>query len=69
LTDKPEFIGITDSSEEKVFKVEEGKSILIELPAKANPPDIDYKWTLNGKGNIPGINTSKRIFKYFFASN
>jgi hypothetical protein len=58
-------LGITDNSEEKVFKVEEGKSILIELPAKANPPDIDYKWTLNGKGNIPGFMDSLTNLRLF----
>jgi len=61
--DKPEFSGVKDSSEEKVFKVEEGKSILIELPAKANPPEIEYKWTSPGRGNLPGKKST--MFKIF----
>jgi hypothetical protein len=51
--DKPEFVNVADVSEEKVFTVEEGKSIMIELPAKANPAEIEYKWTSPGRGNIP----------------
>jgi hypothetical protein len=53
FTDKPEFLNVSDISEEKVFTVEEGKSIMINLPAKANPPEIEYKWTSPGRGNIP----------------
>jgi hypothetical protein len=53
LSDKPEFISVPDVTEEKVFTVEEGKSILIDLSAKANPAEIEYKWTSPGKGNIP----------------
>jgi len=51
--DKPEFMGVADVNEEKTFTVEEGKSILIELPAKANPPEIEYKWTSPARGNVP----------------
>ena len=53
ISDKPEFVGIAEGSEEKTFTVEEGKSILIELPAKANPPEIEYKWTSPTRGNVP----------------
>ena len=54
FSDKPEFIDVPDVSVEKVFTVEEGKAIQINLSAKANPPEIEYKWTSPGRGNIPG---------------
>lgn len=53
--DKPEFLGVPDINEEKTFTVEEGKTILIELPAKGNPPEIEYKWTSPGRGNLPEV--------------
>lgn len=35
--------------------MEEGKSLLVDLSAKANPPAIDYKWTDPDRGNIPSV--------------
>ena len=38
-----------------MFSVEEGKSLVINLSATANPTPIDYKWTRSGGINIPDI--------------
>lgn len=34
----------------KVFSVNEGGNLIINLPATANPPEIEYKWTKSGNG-------------------
>lgn len=41
----------------KVFSVVEGGQLLINLAARANPPEIEYKWTKNGNGGntIPDV--------------
>ena len=33
--------------------MEEGKSVLIDLTAKANPPQIEYKWTNPDRLSVP----------------
>ena len=40
-----------------MFTVEEGGNLLINLAATANPPEIEYKWTKNGKDgrHIPEV--------------
>ena len=45
--DKPRFQEATESGE-KVFTVVEGANLIINLPATANPPEIEYKWTKCG---------------------
>ena len=51
--DKPRF----SEDEAKVFTVEEGGNLLINLAATANPPEIEYKWTKKGKDgrHIPEV--------------
>lgn len=51
--DKPQFPDDTEGGALKVFTVEEGASILIDLTAKGNPAKIDYKWTSPDRDNIP----------------
>lgn len=52
FADKPIF---PKDSENRVFKVEEGGSIIINLTATANPNNIEYKWTNPDKITIPTI--------------
>ena len=47
--DKPRF----SEDEKKVFTVEEGGHLLINLTATANPPEIKYEWSKNGKDGRP----------------
>ena len=47
--DKPRF----SEDEKKVFTVEEGGHLLINLTATANPPEINYEWSKNGKDGRP----------------
>ena len=35
------------------LQVEEGDSLLIDLTAKANPPQIEYKWTNPDRLSVP----------------
>ena len=35
------------------LQVEEGESLLIDLSAKANPPQIEYKWTNPDRLSVP----------------
>ena len=58
VTDKPTFL-VSEEGESgdelKVFSVEEGKSIIINLTATANPPEIEYKWSRSGGISIPTV--------------
>ena len=62
FTDKPNFLNTEVEGDEKYnnltikepFKVEEGKSRIINLTAVANPPTIDYKWSRD-KVSIPNV--------------
>ncbi|XP_059087472.1 nephrin-like isoform X2 [Tigriopus californicus] len=50
---KPQFPDDVEGAPLKVFTVEEGASILIDLTAEGNPAKIDYKWTTPDRDNIP----------------
>ena len=69
--DKPRF----SEDEKKVFTVEEGGHLLINLTATANPPEITYEWTKNGKDGraIPevadALPESRAIGKFTWSSS
>ncbi len=52
LSDKPQFNVEAPEEGLKVYTVEEGSSLLIDLSAKANPGEIEYKWTNKGKNTV-----------------
>ena len=51
--DKPIFK--ESKKEDKVFTVEEGKSLMIKLEATANPGPVEYKWKRKGGVGIPAL--------------
>ena len=56
ISDKPQFPADVipgDDGKLKSYAVEEGKSIAIDLSAKANPAEVEYKWTNPDRVNIP----------------
>ena len=54
FADKPLFPQEPSDGSLKVIAVEEGKSLLINLTAKANPSaDLEYKWTNPDKATLP----------------
>ena len=67
--DKPRF----SEDEKKVFTVEEGGHLLINLTATANPPEIKYEWSKNGKDGRPipevadALPESRAIGKFIFS--
>jgi hypothetical protein len=43
-----------------VYKVEESKSLVIDLTAKANPDEIEYKWTDPDRSTVPEASEAQK---------
>ncbi len=52
FSDAPQFPE-QKSGELKVFTVEEGKDLVVNLTAQANPGEVTYKWTNPDRATIP----------------
>lgn len=57
VSDKPLFPQEPADGSLKVFQVEEGESLLIDLTAKANPADVEYKWRNPDGATLPNLAT------------
>ena len=54
LPDKPQFPSSDgNDDEERVFTVEEGSGLVIDLTAKANPEEVTYRWTNPDRATVP----------------